>query len=56
MQLVNILTVVNAMSCRFDELRKSEASIDMDGLNTLTYHVLDYQEMPLYTFLSVSLR
>jgi len=41
---------------RFDELRRSEASIDMDGLNTLTYHVLDYQEMPLYTFISVSLR
>ena len=43
-------------SCRFDELRRSEASIDMDGLNTLTYNVLDYQEMPLYTIVSVSLR
>ncbi|KAL9962614.1 hypothetical protein ACROYT_G031734 [Oculina patagonica] len=41
---------------RFEELRRSEAYIDMDGLNTLTYNVLEYQEKPLYTLISASLR
>ncbi|CAH3182122.1 unnamed protein product [Porites lobata] len=41
---------------RFEELKVSETLIDEDGLNTLTYSVRDYQEMPLYTMISVSLR
>ena len=41
---------------RFEELSVSETLIDQDGLNTLTYSVRDYQEMPLYTMISVSLR
>lgn len=41
---------------RFEELKKSEALSEHDGLNTLTYIVVDYREMPLYTFLSLSLR
>ncbi|CAH3024788.1 unnamed protein product [Porites evermanni] len=41
---------------RFEQLRVSETLIDEDGLNTLTYSVRDYQEMPLYTMISVSLR
>ncbi|XP_022807119.1 beta-1,4-galactosyltransferase 6-like isoform X2 [Stylophora pistillata] len=41
---------------RHEELRRSEAHIDADGLNTLTYNVMEFQEKPLYTLISVSLQ
>lgn len=41
---------------RHEELRRSEVLIDTDGLNTLAYTVIEFQEKPLYTLISVSLQ
>lgn len=41
--------------CRFDRIAHTKETMLSDGLNTLTYQVLDIQRYPLYTKITVDI-
>lgn len=47
------ITLALFFSCRFDRIAHTKETMLSDGLNSLTYEVLDVQRYPLYTKITV---
>lgn len=48
-------TLCPFVPCRFDRIAHTKETMLSDGLNTLTYLVLDVQRYPLYTKITVDI-
>lgn len=52
---ISVLIPAPFFPCRFDRIAHTRDTMRFDGLNSLTYHVLDVQRYPLYTKITVDI-
>ena len=54
-RVISLLTSILSCMFRFTQLGLALGKLDKDGLNTIAYNLLQYENRPLYTFISVQI-